>query len=73
MQTVISHLEEHSALQRLRRDNGDNAELVRRATISEDESLTPEVVRAMMELWQDPLIREKVAASNTFQLNDSAP
>lgn len=70
MQTVLAALPELGGSP-LAHQNEQNAQLVSNAEVA-DETLTPEVTNAIAQLWQDPAIRECVARSREFQLNDSA-
>mmetsp|Transcript_13445 Transcript_13445/g.34298 ORF Transcript_13445/g.34298 Transcript_13445/m.34298 type:complete len:355 (+) Transcript_13445:90-1154(+) len=51
--------------------NPEAAEMFTSRTVLLD-SLTPELVKALKLLWQDPLIKQMFQRSNEFQLNDSA-
>lgn len=71
MQTVLTALPE-LGVSPLHPNNQQHARLVAKAEVA-DETLTPEVTIAIATLWQDPAIKECVARSREFQLNDSAP
>ncbi|KAL7004825.1 guanine nucleotide-binding protein subunit alpha [Cystobasidiomycetes sp. EMM_F5] len=73
MQTVIAHIADFGSTIPLLPHNNKNCDIVNDATVNpDDEGLSAEVTKAIAQLWQDPVIRDKVAHSNTFQLNDSA-
>lgn len=71
MQTVLTALPELGLSINLSQENAHYAEIVQDAQVM-DETLTHEVTMAIVHLWQDPAIRNCVARSRDFQLNDSA-